>query len=302
MNIIASYKCNFNCPFCFIKNNKDNTLLDLDWLEDFLSKLDDIEYLEILGGEPLILPDDYLNKLIDICYKKLNKPPKMYTNCSIYNPTINRVDSIVSYDYGLRQDLKKVMYNMVFIDMPFKISSILTNKLVEENPREIYKYAINNIPNLYGIDLVVYKYNHGLENFTPTKDKLMSFIRETIKYNIEIYNKGINKEFRISFYDAFDNPKDEIRTFYDCVEILPDKKIEVSLRDYKKPKTFNNIEDARKYYNSMKDTYPLEKCYNCKYRFHCINQYSDEKECRDYDIMKELEELHEYYSKLQVQS
>ena len=199
MNILPSYKCNFQCPFCNIPKLDKGEILNLNWLENTLGNLPSMDEIHILGGEPTLLPLDYQDRLINICSNKINgNKPKIYTNLSTIPVFADRLNIMVSYDPCNRQSQNKVLSNMLQLDK-FQINMIVTKTLIEDYGTKIFA-MVRNLHMISSIRLSSYTHFNGLEDFTPDPQKLLEFISFIIRNN---------DNDKISFY-----PIDSIKNNY----------------------------------------------------------------------------------------
>ena len=271
MNIYPSFKCNFNCRFCALHKLPGKTI-DLDWLEQVFKDYPWLaEDINILGGEPTILPHEYQERLVDICTKAEGVPPYFITN--LYrtdSPVLDKVRLIVSYDFMIREHWSDVFQNMMMLDQPFSISTIMTKNLVENVGAERYLKAINHLRNLERADLVMYRGGLTETDDTPDHDKLMEFqlaVCDHPKVNLTPYS---------SMKGVIDNSFDNLPA---RLGLLPDNKFGVRI-DYNHVgyKPFDTMEEAMEYFHtrveSIKQTAP---CSDCNYigRCWCVGGYED---------------------------
>jgi len=67
ISLFPSYSCNLKCPYCYIPSFGDEHVLELEIIDKVLSearKALDLESLDIVGGEPLLLPIQYLSRIL----------------------------------------------------------------------------------------------------------------------------------------------------------------------------------------------------------------------------------------------
>lgn len=263
MNIYPSYRCNFNCRFCSLHKLPGKTI-ELDWLEQVLKDYPMLaEDINILGGEPTILPHDYQERLVDICTKAEGKPPFFITN--LYradSPVLDKVRLIVSYDFSLREHKNKVFRNMLLLDQPFAVSTIMTRNLVEDIGAEKYLRFIDRIQSIKRADLIMYRSGTTETDDTPNHKKLMEFqlaVCDHPKVNLTPYSsmKGI-----------IDNSFDNVAA---RMGLLPDNKFGVRI-DYNHIgyTPFDTMEEAEAYYKKrIQEIRQDEPCSSCDYFGRC---------------------------------
>ena len=149
MNIFPSYKCNLNCSFCFIKKNKSASL-PLEWLQNIIQEVNP-KTINILGGEPSILNYSYLKELIELSISATNRAPNLYTNGTNMLDLFQKTNLIISYDPCDREKQDKVFSNMLSISIPFSVSMILTENLLNNGIHFLKR--VSSINNVKSIDL-----------------------------------------------------------------------------------------------------------------------------------------------------
>jgi radical S-adenosyl methionine domain-containing protein 2 len=112
--------CNYNCPFCYAKKEKINTL-SLDKQKKIINLLhkQGVKYISFTGGEPLLV--NTLEKLI-IYSKKLGFTTELCTNGSLLS----------------KKFIKKVQNNLDMISLPLDGSN---NKIINKIRNEKYHFS-----------------------------------------------------------------------------------------------------------------------------------------------------------------
>lgn len=291
MDIIPTYKCNLRCPFCFNKDNwKTHGLLDLDVLKKELEENPEIRELAIIGGEPSLLPKDYLLELIKICREYLNGgKPDFYTNLTI-TPDKEILDSIelhVSYDPCDRELQDKVLGNMMLLDCDFSVNMIITKKLVTDyGVPKIVRLANRLRKPLYLSKINVVTTN-GIKYMQPTPQELVDFTLELAKYQ----NPYIRSSLLRVLAGIYQHNKPTVERFDYNVSINPDGRFQTS--------GLHGIEKIyRDTYKECLEAYKEafhtpEKCQSCKFNDYCIDEYRHGDDCADdYAIMESFEQYH----------
>ena len=268
MNIYPSYKCNFSCSFCYIKNIPGE-LIDLDWLhEQFWNHPELCHDINILGGEPSILPLDYQRKLIDICTKVSGEKPLFITNLYNISPYLNDTQPIISYDFNLRQSQNRILSNIISLNMDFALSFIMTNNLVKIGSKKFITF-INRFKNCKRVDLLMYRNGDTGVDHSPNHDDLMEFVADVIdhpKVNFTPYSsmKGYSDNY-------FDNISGRFG-------FHPGNKYGVRI-DYNSLlyTSFDTYETAIDYYNARVSEIKLtDPCRACEFlgRCWCVGGYT----------------------------
>ena len=264
MNIIPSYQCNLRCPFCGIKNQKGK-LIDLDWLEkQFQQYGNDLTHdINILGGEPSILPLDYQRRLVSLCTQYAYERPYYITNLLTVSPVLEYTKPIISYDFHLRPQYHRILNNILGLKQPFAISTILTSTLVQDIGADTYLKFIDKLKLCYRADLVIYYPEHGKPDiYIPQEDALLSFVKSVMRHP-KVCMAPL-QQMRNIIPKSFED-------MADFFAILPDNKYGVRL-DYQHGayKTFSSFEEAKTYYyQTVQQANKKEPCANCKYLPYC---------------------------------
>lgn len=291
MDIIPSYKCNLRCPFCFNKDNwKTNGILDLQILEKELAD-NTIKELAIIGGEPSLLPEDYLIRLINICKTYLKgENPDFYTNL-VHIPSedvLSNVNLHVSYDPCDRTMQKTVLNNMMKLNCDFSINMIITKNL-------IYNYGIEKIvklANRFKQPLYLSKINvvtiNGIKHMQPLPEDI-------VKFTIDLYeqhNPYIKSSLLRVLNKTYKHNKPSVERFDYNVSINPDGRFQTSGLH-----GINKIykDTYKECYEAYKEIFKTpDKCKTCKFNEYCIDEYRNGYSCDDDRMI--MEKFEEYYN------
>ena len=238
MNLFPSYLCNFHCSFCGIRKD-ESPLMPLDELEAVLKEVQPSS-LSILGGEPLLLEHDYLNRLLDLCWEATGTAPVVYTNGSIIRPEMKRMHIVVSVDPEDRERQADVFNNLLAIEYPFWVNMILTKGLVEGGAARL-KRKFRPLKNLQKINLSGYYRFPGHKDETPEPDALRAFLQELLQDARFVYAEH-----------------EEMPSFDDVLKLLPDMRflIETPMHEFRQ--AFSSLASARQYYEKVLHEYNPE--------------------------------------------
>lgn len=263
MNIYPSYKCNISCSFCGIHKLKGKTI-DLNWIYEQLLEHPILRSnINILGGEPSILPERYQEDLINICIELSGEKPYYITNLYKISPFLRKCKPIISYDFNLRE--YNCLNNILTLDFPFAISTILTSYLVNDVGYLKYLKFINSLKLCYRADLdIYYKSKNCSIDYTPDNDKLLEFISKIMDH----------PKVNLAPYSAMKNNIDSsFMNISDYFALLPDNlygvRMDYSNGPYAKFKTF---EEAIEFFNNRIQN---KLCNNCEFIKTCWYPCSD---------------------------
>lgn len=266
MNIYATYQCNFHCKFCSIRKDHSE-LVDLIWVENELRSHPELcSNINILGGEPSILPLSYQDELIRLCQDLSKEPPYYITNLFEVSPLLAKCRTIVSYDFGLREHHREVFQNMLQLDIDFSISTVLTNYLVTNVGSEKYLNTIEGFKNCIRADLDIYYHaKNDSFDFTPENNQLIKFVKDVMghrKVNLAPLS-AMNHEIDSSFHNISD-----------YFAFMPPNKYGVRLDYVNGPyRIFDTFDKAITYYNERINN---NMCHNCTFLNTCWYPCSDD--------------------------
>ena len=137
LNIYPTYSCPFKCKFCYNLNKcDDRTLLDINYVDEFLSKhYKNFNKVIISGGESTLLPNTYMNNLIEVIKKYFNNIElSSYPIATEYYPDITYN---FSYDFIARPRADVAWKNLLNFNKPFIITTTLSPLMFRVAPYKI---------------------------------------------------------------------------------------------------------------------------------------------------------------------
>lgn len=290
MNVVPTLECKQGCAFCVAKPylnqfEKYGRLLDLKTFEKTLYSTNNIKDLVIVGGDPFLTEDEYLNSLINICYDYLNKPVELFSNLNTPLEKIKDPKKVllhVSYDPCDRKNTENILNKILCIKSQYDIRTVVTKNLINN-------YGMKKIDRLskklgVEIELQTYEISHYFMNdisLRPSPKELANFVKEYISYN---NTKIILKSARNIY-----TPRTPESIYDNHVHIAPNGMfIENASYFSPNPKFFPTYEEGL---NDFKKRYSEPKvCERCKYNKVCQKLYcANTHEC-DYDkeFMEEI--------------
>jgi MoaA/NifB/PqqE/SkfB family radical SAM enzyme len=143
LSINPWYYCNFRCKFCYLTEEQlsDKKLLELDRLNEILSEIsqqENIDKVDLYGGELGLLPKEYWNDLVTLLNVYGIDDISLITNLSMINDITldDRVYTTVSYDFKAREDSERVFKNMALLNRPFSILVLASPEVMEQDVDE----------------------------------------------------------------------------------------------------------------------------------------------------------------------
>ena len=284
LSIQPTFLCNYNCEYCYLGNlRKDKTILDLDILKQRLeeiTKIYNIDNIQILGGEISILDINYLNDLCNIIKKY---PYAMTTNLSnnwLINYCLqNNINLGISLNeerpfYQETVNKLKTLKNIKCITL----SSVVLPSLLNKSPKEILKFYES-----LGFITYFIQYHPSLTNnviYDLTLKDYINFMNNLInEYKTNHYNLIIGNE--IAMTDTV------YSVSYDkCLLINPNGKLSIIIENddgYEYYKELNNIQEFISF-QSEYETYRVNECLKCEHFNNCLGKHlvsSNTKKCSE---------------------
>ena len=276
LSINPWYYCNFNCDFCYLtpEQLRDKKLLSLEKLEKRLNEVldvDDVQQVDLYGGEMGLLPKEYWNDLIALLNRYDITDINLITNLSMVNEITQdpRVYTSVSFDFSAREDHERVYKNLSLLNKPYSILMLASPELIKLDVNEMIQ-SLNLLNNLQSVEIKPYSSNQA--NMLQIK---YSDFEEFVKKWI------INKDKKFQFINEYllDDVLSKKRNAFsdDHVYITPSGNfavLEFDLNDNEYFKEYDSIDD---YYDWCK----LEKfrvkgnsiCNSCEYYGNCLSEH-----------------------------
>ncbi len=314
-DIYPSLVCNKGCQYCYMNETKCPGLLDLSVVDESLHQVsetykDSILKVFLLGGEPLMLPVSYLNKLLYIC-RKYTDVIAIATNLSYYK-------KFSDIDDASELIMTSSMDNIIHICESGKDKFDDWVRIVEENnlhpnhpihfgmgtsyikelfytTRVIDAYAAN----ITHIDVEMFHGKFRREDLDYLNKYKQSLIDTIPKINqlISIYKKKSKEHDRILSNACFMGENEYLRHVY-TTALLPDGKFligDVNVYNMLEDDTiqyFDNAVDVLKYFSSIFDIFKSKDggrhtCPECQFFNRCVvnhvsRRFSDVSECDIY--------------------
>lgn len=284
LSINPWYYCNFACEFCYLTKEQlaDTKLLSLDVLNEKLAEIsarDQIEMVDLYGGELGLLPKAYWNDLIDLLHAYNIFDINLITNLSMVNEITKdeRVYVSVSYDFDAREDHERVWRNMALLERPFSILMLASPELIAKDSNAMIS-MLNSLNNLVSVEIKPYSSNQANQldvNFTQFEEFVKTWVINRDKKfsltNESLLQSVIDKQ-RNSFSD-------------DHVYITPSGKYGVLEFDLNDNEFFLEYETLDEYFEwcekEKKRVAKNKFCSGCDHFGHCLSEHLREVKSLD---------------------
>jgi hypothetical protein len=121
-----------------------------------------VEMVDLYGGEPLLLPPEYIGALKDGLHDRGIDDLNIITNLSMNNPAVHDVSwgISVSYDFEAREKHDHVFQQMLKMERDFSILMLATPEVMAKDPDEIIN-TLNLLSNLTSVEIKPYSPNQA---------------------------------------------------------------------------------------------------------------------------------------------
>lgn len=273
VSINPTYFCNFNCDFCYLSETqlKDRKVASLADISQRLTEVEEkITHIDLYGGELGLLPDSYLNKLIDLC-KQWTDSICIITNLSAIRPVFLREDIqlSVSYDFDAREKEQIVFNNMLKLQKPFSVLILASEKVIQNDVNFMIS-ALNSLGNLQAVEIKPFSSTtHRKQKVSDIEYEqfIMKWIDSPIEKNWQFINQDKIELCLEGEYNAFSD---------DHVYITPNGNFCVLDFDENGNEAFTELktfQDYKTWSTNEKKIGVSEICKSCKYFGGCLTEH-----------------------------
>lgn len=199
LSLNPSYYCNFRCDFCYLTTEQlgDKRRLGLDVLEKRLKEVTTnyhVDTVDLYGGEPLLLPEEYAKELIALLRYYGIDDIGINTNLSVLPDWIMDDPELyisVSYDFEAREKNQKVLENMLKLNREFSVLMLGSPKLLNTPIEEVIR-TFNVLSHLQSIEVKPYSSNQANRldiDYFDYEEFVKSLIASPIEKSFDITNQ-----------------------------------------------------------------------------------------------------------------
>jgi len=274
VSINPTYFCNFSCDFCYLTPEQlaDRNKIDLDVLDKRLGEItDEIEHVDLYGGEIGALKKDYFYGLRDVIRKHYKGDINIITNFSMLHEGFFEDDFYlgVSYDFDAREKHDRVFNNMLMSPVPIAVLVLASPKVIAMDVDMLIS-QLNLCSSIQSVEIKPYSINQAnAHNVTHKQfeEFVIKWIESPVQKNFSFINQEHMKQSIMGFRNAFSN---------DHVYITPAGKFGVLEFDKEDKEYFLEL-DAYKDYLKWADQEPEKNvsdiCKNCDYYGICLTEH-----------------------------
>ncbi len=300
ISINPTYLCNFRCDFCYLtKTQLGNTKkLDLDKLDELLSQVPNIEYIDLYGGEIGALKKSYFYDMKDVIRRHYKGEINIITNYSMLHDGFYDEDVYlsVSYDFDAREKSELVYQNMLLSKASIAVLILASPKVIEKDIDDMIM-MLNMCSSIYSVEIKPYSINQANSYNVSHKDFeqfVQKWLESPTPKNFHFVNEEKIQRSLAKEYNAFSD---------DHIYITPNGKFGVLEFDNDDKEFFHELNSWKEYidWTNKEKTNISDICKSCRFFGTCLTEH--------YRYVKDLENgcngykgLLEYYEKLENSS
>jgi sulfatase maturation enzyme AslB (radical SAM superfamily) len=276
VSINPSYFCNFRCDFCYLttnqlKDQKKISLIMLDKRLKEISRVRNIEWIDLYGGEIGALKKNYFYGLKDVIRKYYKDKINIITNYSMLHEGFFENDFYlsVSYDFEAREKSDLVFNNMFQSPVPIAVLILASKRVIEMDVDEMIE-KLNLCSSIESVEIKPYSINQANAQQVTHKDFELfveKWIESPIKKKFDFVNKDKIIKSLKKEYNAFSN---------NHVYITPNGNFAVLEFDKNDKEYFLELSSIKEYIKWAEQE-PINNvsdiCRKCKYYGHCLTEH-----------------------------
>ena len=273
VSINPSYFCNFRCDFCYLSTKQlgDQKQISFDKLDELLSQVDNIEHIDLYGGEVGAMKKSYFYGIKDVIRKYYSGEISINTNYSMMHPGFfdDDVYLAVSYDFEAREKSELVFQNMLMSTVPIAVLVLASPKVLEKDVSEMIN-MLNMCSSITSVEIKPYSINQANAHNVTHKD-FEDFVIKWLKLKDTMKFEFVNEDRIIESmkgrYNAFSD---------DHIYITPSGKFGVLEFDEEDKEFFLELDSWEQYIdwtNKEKEEMISPICASCTYFGNCLTEH-----------------------------
>ena len=292
ISLNPSYFCNFRCDFCYLTKTQlgDHQRIDLDRLDDMLAQVQNIEYVDIYGGEYCALPKQYAKDLKAVVRRHYAGEINIITNLSVLREDLydDDISVAVSYDFDARERHEEVFMNMLMLPKRFSILTLASRKVIDADVDQMIA-QLNVLTNLDSVEIKPYSANQANDQGISNEEYeqfIIKWLESPVPKNFRFANKDYIERSLNHNYNAYSD---------DHVYITPSGKFGVLEFDDNDKEFFLEMETMREYeeWAQAEKGRLSNECRQCKYLGRCLTEHYRFDSCSGFF------NLLEYYERME---
>lgn len=272
VSINPSYFCNFRCDFCYLTKTQlaDTKKISLERLDELLSQVPRIDYVDLYGGEIGALKKSYFYDMKDVIRKHYKDDINIITNYSMIHDGFYDDDVIlgVSYDFEAREKHETVFKNMMISPVPISVLILASKEVIQKDVEEMIS-LLNICSAITSVEIKPYSINQANAERVTHRDFevfVQKWLDAKTEKRFQFINEDKIKESLSKEYNAFSD---------NHIYITPNGKFAVLEFDRDDKEYFlelNSWDEYIEWTKKEKDTIsPI--CKVCPYFGNCLTEH-----------------------------
>lgn len=272
ISINPLYTCNFRCDFCYLTPEQlaDRNRITPEKLDELLSKVPNIDYIDFYGGEIGLLKPEAYYEYKDVIRKYYDGEINIITNLSLIQPYFfdDDVYLSVSYDFDAREKHEQVYMNMLQSQVPIAVLILASEKVINMDVDNMIQ-MLNLCNAVESVEIKPYSTNQANAHNVTHKDFenfVIKWLESPVSKNFDFINEGKIADALDGNYNAFSD---------DHVYITPNGKFGVLEFDKEDKEYFLELDSYNDYLKwAEKEKLGLSDiCKQCKYMGNCLTEH-----------------------------
>ena len=276
VSINPTYFCNFRCDFCYLtteqlSDQKKILISDLDNRLNEISKVRNIEWVDLYGGEIGALKKEYFYDLKKTIRKYYKNKINIITNYSMLHEGFFEDDFYlsVSYDFEAREKSDRVLENMFKSPVPIAVLILASKQVLNMNVNDMIE-KLNLCSSVESVEIKPYSINQSNSHNVTHRDFetfVKKWIESPIQKKFDFINEGNIVRSLKKQYNAFSN---------NHVYITPNNKFAVLDFDKDDKEYFNeydSFEDVELWFKNEPIYNISDICKRCEYYGNCLTEH-----------------------------
>jgi len=272
LSLNPSYHCNFRCSFCYLTEEQlsDRRRLSFEKLDQRLSEVPEIKYLDMYGGEIGLLKPEVFYNYKNVIRKYYDGEINIITNMSmIHNYFFDEdVYLSVSYDFNAREKNELVFQNMMFSPKPIAVLVLASPAVLQMNVDSMIS-QLNVCGSIESVEIKPYSINQA-NSYNITHRDFEEFVKKWIQSGVDKKFNFVNESKIIESIDGQYNAFSD-----DHVYITPDGNFGVLEFDINDKEYFLELKSFDEYIEwTQKEKNNLSPiCQSCRYKGRCLTEH-----------------------------
>lgn len=272
------YYCNLACDFCYLTPEQLNDKQKIDpevlaqRLDEVLEAGYEVTHIDLYGGEPSLLPKEYMDELKFTLFSRGITDIVVHTNLTAVNAiTLDEdYELSVSYDFTSREKHDLVFNNMLSLGRRYNLLTLASRSLLDTLTADEFVKTFNLLTNVRFIEIKPYSTNQANQHEVGF-DEFEKLVYEVINHpdrQFEIENERLIGTALSGERNAFSD---------DHLYITPTGEFAVldfDLNDNEYFRTMGSLDEYHRWCDNEKKkitTNPI--CNNCQFKGHCLSEH-----------------------------